>query len=775
MADANHDAEQLAHLEAQLKRLETQLARWRGEHDDQLARFSSDLDQLRSQLAALAGGATITAGAAAPDAPSLAGDSEPLLAEVVPIAPLEKPPRPAVAPREVPPSHIQRPVPADSWRATSRDGSLEALIGGRWLTWAGAFVLLIALGFTVHWAWSTFQTPDWMQVTGLHLLGLGMLIAAAVAGRSGLPILARALSGLAIFELYAVALATLKFYEFWSPNVAFLEFSLITIGAIVLALRLDSVETILLGALGGYLAPILTSEGSGDHVILFMYLAFLNVALAGCAVWKGWSFLKPLSLVATALMFLYWIEGPYRIEDLWSTQWLVTLHAAIFLVAATLPPWLWKRPSTPSDLIALSGGSMWFLGVTWQLFHDLPTQQLAWVCWGLAALHLVLFAVTYARVSHVDRMPRIQLALAAIFATLAAPLQLDDYSYLGPTWCVEALIFTVVGIYFRDWQMRLTGVLVFLLAVAKFIGWDYVSGARMLGDTGMDIRFVTMASGAVLAMAAGVLYLVLRERLDSQGPLVEFDRFASASLLGGGNILLLLALTCQWHDRLVLVLWTLDAAAVLALGFWFRNMAVRLYGAALALGFVGIQTILQGVELTEPFTTLFNPRFGALALVAGLYFATGFAYRRMRLEYQAGSTKLGEAEEAEHSLDAIFGIVANVVLVSALTFEVHDWFIEAARSGRATFADMRMARLASYSILWAVYAAAVVVGGFVLRYSLFRILGLAAFVPILAKVFLVDLSELELLPRVLAFAVLGVMLLAVSALYQKFSARIAEA
>src|SRR5690606_13279579 len=123
-----------------------------------------------------------------------------------------------------------------------------------------------------------------------------------------------------------------------------------------------------------------------------------------------------------------------------------------------------------------------------------------------------------------------------------------------------------------DWQMRLTGLLVFLLAVMRFLGWDYLSAGRTLGETALDARFVIMASGAVLAMAAGALYVVLRDRLDRQEPLVELDRFAAASLLGGGNILLLLALTCQWHDRLVLVLWTLDAAAVLALGFWLRNM-----------------------------------------------------------------------------------------------------------------------------------------------------------------------------------------------------------
>ena len=41
-----------------------------------------------------------------------------------------------------------------------------------------------------------------------------------------------------------------------------------------------------------------------------------------------------------------------------------------------------------------------------------------------------------------------------------------------------------------------------------------------------------------------------------------------------------------------------------------------------------------------------------------------------------------------------------------------------------------------------------------------------------AKVFLIDLSFLHLMPRILALAVLGMMLLGVSFLYQRFTSRL---
>ena len=63
--------------------------------------------------------------------------------------------------------------------------------------------------------------------------------------------------------------------------------------------------------------------------------------------------------------------------------------------------------------------------------------------------------------------------------------------------------------------------------------------------------------------------------------------------------------------------------------------------------------------------------------------------------------------------------------------------------------------------------------GFALRNRFYRFVGLIAFLPILAKVFLIDLAQLEDLSRVLATFVLGAILLAVSFLYQRFASRLA--
>jgi uncharacterized membrane protein len=996
-------------------------------------------------------------------------------------------------------------------------------------------------------------------------LGVGFLVGGYVVRRRGLPVTTQALVGLSIFTLYASAFAALHLYRLWPEQVAFVECAGLTVLAIALALYADSPAVVLLGALGGYLTPILTSSGSGNYVGLFTYLAFLNVALVACAVWRDWRFLKPLALTATALMFVGWLVNshfdPAENSIVWGTQWFAVLHGLIFLVGSTVPPMAWKRTSQGADLLTMAANSFLFVGLTWILFRDHPDQQLALVSWGMALLHGALFGITYARISNVDRMPRVHLALAAVFFTLAIPMQINNAAYWGATWCVEGLAITAVGVYFcdrqmcttaaivlllgagrllgwdfhalpttigdsaldlravmfliaglttllsgglyrlipwvlgretdddafhrhtagvlsavgpalvtlapvlqlhdwiylgpiwavealaftvlglmlrdrqmcitgllvlalaairlvgfdflspaqslgesnidlrfgmflfagvmamlagglyrllpwavrqqpltdevhrsiasaisalgsllvilapilqlhdltylgpvwaieallltvlglavRDPQMRLTGLLVFLLAGARLIGFDFLSPARALSDsaidlrsaafmwvglwalgcgalyrivsgmradgsqqddvftiisrdssnisrdelgtlsaalllvlgallvtcspplqlsdwallgptwaaeallltvlgivfsdrllscigsavfvvaavrlipwdfraqsrliagTSWDLRFVVMELSGLLAIAAGSMYWLIPRLLRRQQPGAT-EQAVGGLLAGAGNIALMLGLLCQSDSRLVLVLWTLDATVIWAGGFWFDKRAIRWYAAGLALVMVCGRAIHDGSALDGPYQLVVNSRFGSLALVAALFFAAGGIYRKATGGKQKVSeqflslfnSKLGELDESV--LDPLLGVLANLVLLTAISFEIQSWYAAAIAAGYNPFSDMHMAEMATYSIVWAIYAALIVAAGFALRYPLFRLLGLVAFGLILIKVFFIDLESLRWLPRVLALAVLGLTLMGVSMLYQKFASRMEQ-
>ena len=76
------------------------------------------------------------------------------------------------------------------------------------------------------------------------------------------------------------------------------------------------------------------------------------------------------------------------------------------------------------------------------------------------------------------------------------------------------------------------------------------------------------------------------------------------------------------------------------------------------------------------------------------------------------------------------------------------------------------------SILWGVYALALVGGGIAKNHSALRYAGLALFLATTLKVFFMDLQRTPTLWRILALFVLGLVTLAGSFIYIKFKDRL---
>ena len=175
----------------------------------------------------------------------------------------------------------------------------EDILGGRWMTWAGALTLIVAVAFFVPWAWTQLDLPDWSKVAMLHGLGVAVSAAAFFLHRRDMKIFAQGLAGIGIFTLYASAWAAQHHYDIWQSQgdlITFIECAIITALAIAAAVASRSVAIVILGALGGYLTPIIAAGPQSSHIELFSYLAFLNIALVGSAVFRCWSVFKPIAL-----------------------------------------------------------------------------------------------------------------------------------------------------------------------------------------------------------------------------------------------------------------------------------------------------------------------------------------------------------------------------------------------------------------------------------------------------------------------------------------------
>ncbi len=73
------------------------------------------------------------------------------------------------------------------------------------------------------------------------------------------------------------------------------------------------------------------------------------------------------------------------------------------------------------------------------------------------------------------------------------------------------------------------------------------------------------------------------------------------------------------------------------------------------------------------------------------------------------------------------------------------------------------------TISWSLLAFAVLAAGFALKERIYRWLGLGILTVAIARIFIIDVWQLDTIYRILSFLVLGIVLLALGFLYNRFA------
>ena len=110
---------------------------------------------------------------------------------------------------------------------------------------------------------------------------------------------ALSVQGGGIAVLYLTIYSSYALYHLLPGTAAFALLLVVTAAAGTLAVLQDASALAVLGIVGGFLAPVLISDGGGNHVALFSYYAILNLAVVGVAWFKAWRALNVLGFAFT--------------------------------------------------------------------------------------------------------------------------------------------------------------------------------------------------------------------------------------------------------------------------------------------------------------------------------------------------------------------------------------------------------------------------------------------------------------------------------------------
>ncbi|MFC3115528.1 DUF2339 domain-containing protein [Cellvibrio fontiphilus] len=494
----------------------------------------------------------------------------------------------------------------------------------------GMVVMLFGLSFLVKYAANQGMFPLELRMAIVALIAFALIVVGwktrAREGGYGL-----VLQGGGIAAIYLTLFAAAKMYAFMPAGVALVLMLLVVALGVLLAVLQNAQVLALMATAGGFLAPILTSDGSGNHIGLFSFYLLLNLGILAIAWFKTWRLLNWVGFVFTFVITSLWGVLKYEPQFYASTQPFLLAFFALYLCVSIL-----FSLKQPPNLRGLVDGSLIF-GLPIVGF-GLQTALLKHTEYGLA-ISALLLAVIYIALARglwakYQQTHRVLIesfiALGVTFATLTIPLALDA-QWTSATWALEAAGLIWVGLRQQRLLPRCAGYLLYIAAAMSLLVDGVSAGAQPIirGDfigilililAAMAIAFLAYRFNALLlrgeknlsqiAQIIGWLWWLHAGYMELMAHLPGEQQFAALI-----SFFALSVIAVSWLSK------TLAWPSFATLGFWLLPLtslwALRNFGEGLFIGYN------------------LHPSQGWALLALGLFFAVQYRFLWARRELSA--------------------------------------------------------------------------------------------------------------------------------------------
>ena len=195
----------------------------------------------------------------------------------------------------------------------------EFLFGGNLMVRVGVVVLLFGFAFLVKYAAARNLVPLEFRLTAAFAAGIGLLVLGwrLRSRRFGYAV---ALQGGGVGVMYLTLFASARLFHMVPLPLTFGVMVGLVVFSGILAVLQNAASMAVLGAAGGFMAPVLLSTGTGSHVMLFAYYALLNAGIFGIAWFKAWRWLNLVGFVFTFGIGSAWGLKYYRPDFLSTTE-----------------------------------------------------------------------------------------------------------------------------------------------------------------------------------------------------------------------------------------------------------------------------------------------------------------------------------------------------------------------------------------------------------------------------------------------------------------------
>lgn len=657
--------------------------------------------------------------------------------------------------------------------------SMEFAIASQWLLRVGIVILVIGVGYFLQYSIQHGWLNAQARVAIVTLAGLGMLITGTQLLGRRYHVLGQGLLGGGLAMLYfAVFAASENRYHLIGMTTAFALMSLVTALSGTIAVRFNSILVAVLGILGGYGTPIILSTGAVNFPGLYGYMLVLGVGVLGICYWKNWPLLSYLSFFATYALFFSSMQA-YDVSHFWEVMPFVAAFFVLFSTTTFLYKIVNAAKSNLLDLLALLVNAGVFYAISYHLVDvAYGSKWVAAVTLSLAAFYTAhVFYFLWRRL--VDRELLVSfIGLAAFFLAVTMPLLLSR-EWVTVSWAIQAFVLLWLAGKLGSEFLRHVCYVLYAIVLFRF-GFIDLGRQFLRAPAAVDLPLVDylrelaeriVMFGVPIASIGGAYRLLLRQDAQTGGVVsrendipgwisgVVAIRLAVVVALGMLFVYLHLELNRTFgylYQPVRLPVLTLLWLALCGLLLYETLVRESRVLVTLLLVFVaGLVIKLFAIDL--PGWNI-NDRF----LYGGPYSFRDAVLRLVDfgavVGFFAGAYALLAGRAHAKTAGVFLGFCSLGLLFVYLTLELNSFlhtYVEGLRPG-------------GISILWSLFALGLILRGIGKDERTLRYLGLALFAIVAWKLFFVDLRQLDQLYRIVAFILLGILVLSGSFVYLKY-------
>lgn len=677
--------------------------------------------------------------------------------------------------------------------------SMEFAIASTWLLRLGVLILVMGMGFFLKYSIDNDYIGQHGRVGLAIVAGVGMVAWGTRILGGTFHTFGLGMIGAGIATLYFAAFAAFSFYHLIPAAAAFALMGLITVCSGVLAVRCNAMLIAILGILGGYATPVMLSTGSGNLPGLFSYELLLGCGVLGISYYKKWSLLNYLCFFCNYTLFFAAMARHYH--DYAGRFWEVMPFLIAFFVLFSTMVFIFnlfsRTKSTLLDSLGLLINAGIFFGVSYGLVSD-AAREFQWPGVGqdgefgyryvaVVSLALAAFYVAHVWYCLVYRVLDRELlfcfvGLAAFFLAVTIPLVLSD-EWITTSWAIQAYVMLWVAGKLKSEFLRHVAYVLYLIVIGRFglidLRRQYSAPVDNLAIADyfwiMFVRLVVF--GIPIASLAGAFRLLKSPgasaalAVDRANDMAEWvrDRWALRFAILGVASMAFVFLHLELN-RTFLFLFDPLRMPVLSL-LWIGMCGFLLYeyladrNQIILYGLVIFTCLLLGKLFMFD---LVNWHWNGMRFDGKDYYLLDAGMRLLDfgaiIAFLFFGFQLLAGDVAAKLARTLCGIAALMLLFIFLTLEVNTFL--------TTFVDG--SQQGGVSILWSLFAIGFLLGGIWKNIGPLRYVALALFAVVSGKVLFSDLARLDALYRIIAFMVLGVLVLCGSFIYLKYRSTFAN-